>query len=63
MYQVRKMHELIEREIYAQPTANQKQQRIRNIQRLCGFWGNILGMLVGFVCLIIGLVSSGRLPL
>jgi RNA polymerase sigma factor (sigma-70 family) len=63
MYQVRKVHKLIEREIYAQPTANQKQQRIRQIQRLCGFWGNILGMLVGFVCLIIGLVSSGRLPL
>lgn len=63
MYQMRKLHKMIEREMYAQPAVSQKEQRIRLIQRRCGSWGNILGMLVGFICLVIGLVSSGRLVL
>jgi RNA polymerase sigma factor (sigma-70 family) len=63
MYQVRKMHKVVEREMYSHPSANQKEQGMHQIQKRCGFWGNLLGMLVGFVCLIIGLVSSGRLSL
>ena len=63
MYQIKKMHQLIEQEIFSQPTVNEKELRSRQFQRFCGFWGNILGMLTGFAGLIIGLVSSGRLPL
>jgi len=61
MFQVRKMHKLVEQEVYSQPSDNEKVLRSRKIQRLCGSWGNILGVLTGFACLIIGLVSSGRL--
>lgn len=60
-YQVRKMHKLVEQEIFSQPTASSKDLRNRQLQRLCGFWGNILGISVGFGCLLIGLVNSGRL--
>jgi RNA polymerase sigma factor (sigma-70 family) len=63
MLQVKKMHVLVEQQIFSQPSSNDKELRSRQLQRLCGFWGNILGMLTGFVCLLIGLVSSGRLPL
>jgi RNA polymerase sigma factor (sigma-70 family) len=62
-YQVRKMHKLVEQEILSQATANKKELRSRQLQRLCGFWGNTLGMLTGFVCLLIGLINSGRLSL
>jgi len=62
-YQVRKMHKLVEQEILSQATANRKELRSRQLQRLCGFWGNALGMLTGFLCLLIGLINSGRLPL
>jgi RNA polymerase sigma factor (sigma-70 family) len=60
-YQVRKMHKVITQEMYSQPAEGLKEQRVQQIQKLCGSWGNILGMLVGFVCLTIGLISSGRL--
>jgi RNA polymerase sigma factor (sigma-70 family) len=60
MLQVRNMHKLIEREIFSVPTQNEKELRSRKFQRACGYWGNLLGMIVGFVCLIIGLVASGR---
>jgi RNA polymerase sigma factor (sigma-70 family) len=63
LYQIRKMQKVIVREMYAKPAANPKEERSRKVQRLCGIWGNILGMLTGFVCLLIGLVSNGRLPL
>lgn len=60
---VRRMHKLIEIEIYSVPSVNPKELRSRKIQRLCGFWGLVLGMSTGFTGLLIGLVNSGRLPL
>jgi RNA polymerase sigma factor (sigma-70 family) len=63
LYQVRKVQKVVVREMYSKPAANQKQQGFRRVQSWCGFWGNILGMLTGFVCLMIGLVSSGRMIL
>jgi RNA polymerase sigma factor (sigma-70 family) len=63
MFQMRKMHKLVEQELYSTPSDNDKELRSRKLQRFCGFWGNILGMLTGFVCLIIGLISSGRILL
>ena len=62
-YQVRKMQKVVVAELYSTPTANQKEQRIRRIQILCGFWGTVLGMLTGFICLVIGLVVNARLIL
>lgn len=62
-YQVRKMHKLVEQEVFSQGTANKKELGRRKLQRLCGFWGNVLGMLTGFVCLLIGLINSERLLL
>ena len=55
------MHKVITQEMYSQPAEGLKEKRVQQIQKLCGSWGNILGMLVGFVCLTIGLISSGRL--
>lgn len=63
MYQVRKVQKIIELEMYAKPTVTQKEQHIRQLQKLCGFWGSVLGMFTGFICLIIGLVDSARLLL
>jgi RNA polymerase sigma factor (sigma-70 family) len=60
---VRRMHKLVELEIYALPTTNAKELRNRKIQKTCGFWGLVLGMGTGFGGLIIGLINSGRLPL
>jgi RNA polymerase sigma factor (sigma-70 family) len=58
---VRRMHKLIEIEIYSVPSVDPKELRSRKIQRFCGFWGLVLGMGTGFAGLIIGLVDSGRL--
>lgn len=63
MYQIRKIHKVVVTEVYSQPTANQKEQRLRRIQSLCGFWGTVLGILTGFIGLVIGLVTNARLIL
>lgn len=63
MFQVRKMHKLVEHEIYSKPSIKDQELRNRQLQRLCGFWGSMLGVLTGFVCMLIGLINSGRLPL
>jgi RNA polymerase sigma factor (sigma-70 family) len=61
MYQVKKTHRVVEQELFSEPTINQKELRNRKFQRLCGFWGNILGVSCGFFFLILGLVNSARL--
>ena len=58
---VRRMHKLIEIEIFSVPSVDPKELRSRKIQRFCGFWGLVLGMSTGFAGLIIGLLNSGRL--
>lgn len=63
LFQVKKMHKLVEREIYSKPSTKEQELRNRQLQRLCGFWGSMFGVLTGFVCLLIGLINSGRLPL
>ncbi|MGO4894638.1 RNA polymerase sigma factor [Flavobacterium sp. W21_SRS_FM6] len=60
---VRRMHRLIEIEVYSVPSLDPKELRSRKIQRFCGLWGMVLGMGTGFAGLLIGLVNSGRLPL
>ena len=61
IYQVRKVQKVVVRQMYPQPCANPKEERLRRMQRLCVFWGSLLGVLMGFMGLIIGLSSSGRL--
>jgi Ca2+/Na+ antiporter len=61
MYQVKKTHRVVEQALFSEPTINQKELRNRKFQRLCGFWGNILGVSCGFFFLILGLVNSARL--
>jgi RNA polymerase sigma factor (sigma-70 family) len=61
IYQVSKVQKVIIRQIYSQPCANQKETRFRLVKISCGFLGSLLGILMGFMGLTIGLTSSGRL--
>jgi RNA polymerase sigma factor (sigma-70 family) len=63
IYQVNKLQKIIVKEMYSQPCAKQKEERFRLVQIACGFWGSLLGVLMGFTGLIFGLISSGRLIL
>jgi RNA polymerase sigma factor (sigma-70 family) len=60
---VRRMHKLIELELYSKSTTDIKELRSRKVQKFCGFWGLFFGIVTGFGGLIIGLINSGRLPL
>lgn len=61
LFHTSKMQTLIAQQRLAKPSLDAKEISQQRFQGTCGFWGNILGITLGFAGLIYGLIASGRL--